>query len=154
VVYAAQSSYDPRFIRKLFDTDQVEGALIPFFGMKSAADVDDPKFHPLFEEASPLHHLTRGDAPVMLYYPQPNTPLPKNSAGGRHIHHPKFGIVLKQRMDKLGIECVLKLRQDCRGAGASGRPVEDYVGFFCKHLGVAPPASSPAGGGSRPPTAP
>ena len=139
VVFAAQSSYDPRFIKKLFNTDQVEGALIPFFGMKSARDVDDPKFHPLFEEASAINHASAGDAPVMLYYPQPNKPLPPNSRGGQHIHHPKFGFVLKAKLDKLGVECVLKLREDYPRGG----PIGDCVKFFFEKLGVKAPR--PAG---------
>ena len=68
VVYAAQTSYDPRFIQKLFNTDKVDAALIPFFGMKDASDVADPKFHPLFREASMIDHATKDDAPVMLFY--------------------------------------------------------------------------------------
>jgi len=133
VVYAAQTSYDPRFIKKLFDTDQVESALIPLFGMASAADVDDPKFHPLFEEASAINHASKDDPPILLYYPQANTPLPANSSGKAHIHHPKFGFVLKEKLDKLGVECVVKLREDYAGKGPAG-PVDDYVKFFLAHL--------------------
>jgi len=132
VVYGAQSSYDPRFIGELFDTDHVDSALIPFFGMTGPEDVKDPKFHPLFEEASPINHATADDAPVMLFYPQPNTPLPPNSDGRQHIHHPKFGMVLKQKLDKLGVECVLKFRED----HPDGAPVDDYAKFFFEKLGV------------------
>jgi len=135
VVYAAQTSYDPRFIQKLFDTDQVDDAMIPFFGMESAADVDDPKFHPLFEEASPINHATADDPPVMLYYPQANRPLPPDSNEKEHIHHPKFGFVLKQKLDKLGVECVVKLREDYGEQAARGGPVADYVKFFVEKLG-------------------
>ena len=134
-VYAAQTSYDPRFIKKLFDTNQVEGALIPFFGMKSAEDVDDPKFHPLFEEASPINHATADDPPIMLFYlSQANQPLPPNSSGREHIHHPKFGVVLKEKLDKLGVPCIIKFREDySAGAGRSG-PVDDNVKFFLDQL--------------------
>jgi acetyl esterase/lipase len=136
VVYAAQTSYDPRFIKKLFHTDQVDGALIPFFGMQSAVDMDDPKFHPLFEESSPINHATADDPPVMLFYPQPNDPLPPNSVGGRHIHHPKFGFALKKKLDELGVECVLKLRGDYPPQAGRVAPVDDYVAFFFEKLGV------------------
>ena len=132
VVYAAQSSYDPRFIHKLFDTTEIHPALISFFGMKDAGDVADPKFHPLFEEASPINHATADDAPVLLFYPQPNTPLPPNSSGRQHIHHPKLGFALKEKLDKLGVECVLKLRKDY----PPGTPIDDYVKFFLQKLGV------------------
>jgi len=140
VVYGAQSSYDPRFIKKLFDTGKVEGALIPLFGMKGAGDVDDPKFHPLFEEASAINHASAGDAPVMLFYPQANTPLPPNSSGRMHIHHPKFGFVLKAKLDKLGVECVLKLRKDF----PDRNPVDEYAKFFFAKLGVADKTPPPA----------
>jgi acetyl esterase len=132
-VTAGQSSYDPRFIMDLFDTDQVDDALIPFFGMKSAADVADPKFHPLFEESSPINHLTADDCPVRLYYPQPNDPLPENSPGKLHIHHPKFGIVLKEKMDALGIECVLKIEDEDQEMKRLPLAVE-VTEFFKKHL--------------------
>ena len=136
VVYAAQSSYDPRFIKELFDTEHVEGALVKIFGMRSPEDVDDPEFHPLFEEASAINHVTKDDVPVMLFYPQPNTPLPKNSSGGQHIHHPEFGIVLKEKMDELGVPCTLKFNTDYDGPGGGQRRIADYVAFFCRHLGV------------------
>lgn len=132
VVYAAQSSYDPRFIKKLFNTNQVDEALIPFFGMTKPSDVDDPKFHPLFEEASAINHATAGDAPVMLFYPQANAPLPPNSDGRQHIHHPKFGFVLREKLDKLGVECVLKLREQY----PDGAPVEEYAKFFFDKFGM------------------
>lgn len=132
VVYAAQTTYDPRAIQKLFDTDKVDPALIPFFGMKSAEDVKDPKFHPLFEESAPINHATKDDPPILLFYGQANKPLPKNSTGRQHIHHPKFGLTLKAKLDKLGVECVVLLREDHPG----GTPVDKYVAFFCKHLGV------------------
>jgi acetyl esterase/lipase len=130
VVYAAQSSYDPRLIQKMFQTDQVHPALIPFFGMKSAADVSDPRFHALFEEASPINHATAGDPPVLLFYPQANEALAPNSSGERHIHHPKFGFLLKEKLDRIGVECVVLLREQY----PEGPPIAEYVKFFFKKL--------------------
>ena len=132
VVYAAQSTIDPRTIQKMYNTNQVDGALIPFYGMKEASDIDDPKFHPLFVEASPINHATKDDPPVLAYYPQANQPLPPNSSGKQHIHHPKFGLLLKKTLDALGIECVLRLREDCPG----GPPIDEYVKFFFDKLDV------------------
>ncbi len=132
--FAAQTSYDPRFIQELFDTTAVDGALIPFFGMEKAEDINNPVFHPLFEEASPINHLTADDPPIFLYYPQRNQPLPPNSTGGQHIHHPAFGGVLKAKMDELGIECTVRLREE-----APGFPVQEIVNFFLKHLGKNAP---------------
>jgi len=137
VVYGGQTSYDPRFIQKLFNTDQVHPALIAFFGMDNAKDLNDPAKIKLFEDASAINHATKDDAPVLLFYPQANTPLPENSSGNRHIHHPKFGFVLKEKMDKLGVECVVKLREDYRNnTDRRDAPLDDYVKFFVKHLKV------------------
>ena len=129
VPYGAQCSYDPRFIRELFDTDTMHDCFIPFYGMKSVADVADPAFHPLFEDASPITHLSADDPPIFLYYSQANEPLPKNSTPQQHIHHPKFGVVLKEAMDRLGIECTLRLREQ-----SASFPDDDVLAFFLQHL--------------------
>ena len=125
VVISGQSSIDPRFIQELFDTDKVDGALLPMFGMTSPEDIQNEKFHPLFEEASPINHLTRDDVPVMAYYKQANEELPPNSSGQKHIHHPKFGIVLKEKMDEIGLECRLLLKED-----HPREPTDLFVSFF------------------------
>jgi acetyl esterase/lipase len=135
VVYAAQSSYDPRFHRELFGSDQVESAMFAFYGMVGPQDVDNPKFWPLFEDASALPHLTADDAPVFAYYPQANDPLPPNAPGNLFIHHPKFGEVLKEKMDAVGVECIVRFREDY--PNTPGRaPVEEYLQFFLEKLGV------------------
>ncbi len=133
-VTAAQSSIDPRFIQKLFNTDQVNLAVAQLFGMKGPEDIDNAKFHPLFEEASPLNHLTRDDVPVMAYYNQANAELPKNSGGREHIHHPKFGIILKEKMKKAGLECQLLLKED-----HPGDPIDKFVAFFLGKFGMTAP---------------
>jgi len=135
VVNGAQTSYDPRFIMKLFNTTKTHSALITFFGMKGPEDIKDPKFHPLFAEASPITHVSAGDAPVMLFYSQANKPLPPDSSGQLHIHHPKFSIPLKKKLDALGIDCVILLRED----HPKGTPIDKQVAFFFKKLGVKTP---------------
>ncbi len=129
-VTGAQSSIDPRYIQKLFNTDQVNLAVVQLFGMKGPEDIDNKKFHPLFEEASPLNHLTRDDVPVLAYYNQANEKLPLNSSGRAHIHHPKFGIVLKEKMKKAGLECELLLRED-----HPREPIDKFISFFVEKLG-------------------
>lgn len=132
VVYNAQSSYDPRFIKKLMETDQVDAALIAFFGMNSAADVDKPEFHPLFEDASPINHLTVGDPPILVFYSQRDDPLPVNSPGNVHIHHPRFGHALKAKADEVGVECTVLFREQY----PDGQPIAEFVEFFLQKLGT------------------
>ena len=95
----------------------------------------EPELIKLFEDASIINHATRGDPPLYLYYPQANEPRMANSSGNQHIHHPKFGPFLKAKTDPLGLEVVLKLREDY-GAGERNSPdvVRDQVDWVLKHL--------------------
>ena len=128
--FNAQSSYDPRFIQKLMNTNQIHPALVSLFGMSSPSDVDNPKFYPLFEDSSPINHLTADDPPILVYFSQRNDPLPENSPGEQHIHHPKFGFALKEKADRLGVACTLILRED----HPQGFPVDRFVEFFRTRL--------------------
>jgi acetyl esterase/lipase len=133
---AGQTSYDPRTIQKLFDTDQVHPALISFYGMKDDKDLNRPELIKLFEDASIVNHATRDDPPLYLYYPQADEPLGPNSPGNRHIHHPKFGSFLKARTDPLGLEVILKRREDYpAGERTNADVVRDQVDWVLKKLG-------------------
>lgn len=132
VVFAAQTSYDPRLHKKMFNTDQVEPALVALFGLPSPEAVNDPKFHPLFEDSSPINHLDKDDGPVMLIYPQRNEDLGPNPPGNRFIHHPKFGLMLKEKADELGVECTVKLTENYRDFQADS--AKDTLEFFTRHL--------------------
>ena len=105
-VFNAQTSYDPRFIRELFpgtDTYKI-GALAMLFRMDpNNLDQLPKEKYRLFEECSPLTHLTKDDAPALLVYSSTmETPITNQSVG---IHHPRFGKALKEKMDALGVEC-------------------------------------------------
>jgi acetyl esterase/lipase len=128
--FNAQSSYDPRFIRKLMNTNEVHPALVTLFGMKSAADAEDPRFFALFEDSSPINHLSADDPPILVFFHQRNKPLPPNSPGAEHIHHPKFGFALKEKADRLGVACTVLLREDY----PDGLPVDRFVEFFREKL--------------------
>jgi acetyl esterase/lipase len=128
--FNAQSSYDPRFIKKLMNTNQVHPALVSLFGMDSPADAGNPKFFPLFEDSSPINHLTADDPPILVFFNQRNAPLPPDSPGDQHIHHPKFGFALKEKADRLGVACTLILRED----QPEGFPVDRFAEFFRTRL--------------------
>jgi hypothetical protein len=59
---------------------------------------------------------------VFIFYSEPNEPLPPDAKPGAGIHHPRFGFFLKERMDKLGIECQVRLREEYGGDRASRAP--------------------------------
>jgi acetyl esterase len=105
-VFNGQTSYDPRFIRDLFpDTDVYkESALAKLYDVDlNRLDNLPAEKYKLFEFVSPINHLTKDDVPAQLIYASKlDTPITSQGIG---IHHPKFGQALKERMDKIGIEC-------------------------------------------------
>ncbi|MEX0775148.1 MAG: alpha/beta hydrolase [Phycisphaeraceae bacterium] len=114
----AQSSYDPRFIRDLLghkDTYE-HPALARVFGADLTKLDELPKEkYDLFEYVSAINFVSHGDPPVLLHYDNPlDTPVTTRAIG---IHHAKFGVALKERMDKLGIFCQVQTPKEVIGEG-------------------------------------
>ena len=82
----------------------------------------------LYEAISPLTYLTKDDPPVWAFYSVSAKPLTAESTTSDAIHHPGFGVVLKESMDKFKIECKLRHRDD-------GQKVnDDMVRFIQKYI--------------------
>jgi acetyl esterase/lipase len=143
-VQGAQSSYDPRWIKKTIGGRAHEHpALVPFYGLKPD-ELDTPKAHKLYEEASPINYATADDPPVFLFYAEPKGPLPPDARPGQGIHHPKFGEALKERLDALKVECAVRHRDDYTGKGPPAEALaREMVDFFRKHLADRTPAGKP-----------
>jgi acetyl esterase/lipase len=113
-VEGAQTSYDPRFIKAVIGGRAHEHvALRKLFGIESLSQLDLPETHKLYEDASPISHATADDPPVFLFYQEPNKPLAPDAKPGAGIHHPRFGAALKAKLDPLGVECILRHKDDC-----------------------------------------
>jgi acetyl esterase/lipase len=132
-VYDGQTSYDPRFIRKLFPGKDIYkiGPLRQLF------DIDPDKLDDLpaekcklFEEVSPITHLTRDDPPVLLSYSHSMTTEITDEGIG--IHHPLFGKILKEKMDALGIPCELYAGNERIGGGTPMKTID----FLKLHFGM------------------
>ena len=133
-VIGAQTTYDPRVIKELIGGRAHEHpALLPFYGIK-ADELDSPKAYELYEKASPINHLTRDDPPVFLVYAEAKGPLPADAKPGQGIHHPNFGTYLKEKMDPLGIECVLRHRGEFDSKDPQGAMYREMVEFFVKQF--------------------
>jgi len=127
-VFGAQSTYDPRVIREwIGDAAARHPALAGFYGLKPD-ELDTPKAYALYEAASPITYLTKDDPPVYAFYNEPRGPLPPNAKPGDGIHHVNFGLRLKEQMDPLGIECVV--RHSDEGAKAD----QEAADFLIRHL--------------------
>ncbi len=134
---AAQTTYDPRQIKQIVPGNAYQDvALKLFFGLPPTWNWDTAQITPELDaklrDASPITHLTADDPPVFLFYRR-DQQRPGN------IHHPNFGRFLKRAMDKLGIECIVRLDTDYPDPRAAR---EDMLAFLCRHLGAAyhPPA--------------
>lgn len=127
-VNGAQSTYDPRVITEwVGEAAARHPALTGFYGLKPE-ELDSPRAHKLYTGAAPITHLTRDDPPVYAFYSEARGPLPANARPGQGIHHINFGLRLKEQMDKLGIECIVRHQDEGRNAS------QEIADFFVKHL--------------------
>lgn len=140
-VAGAQTTYDPREIARVVgEAAARHPALEPFYGLYGE-ELKSEKADRMFREASPITHLTPDDPPVLLLYFEPDKPLPPDAKPGDGIHHPRFGFYLKERMDRLGIECML------RYPGDGGPPIDlaaEITDFFRRHLLKSAPGAERA----------
>lgn len=153
-VFGAQCSYDPRFIREKIGGRAYEHRALPKLYGVAPEEIDSSKLIPMFKAAAPITYVDAGDPPVFMYYGESKEPLPpsknmgatllyadygKNVEGepkpGAGIHHPKFGALLKEKLDPLGIECVIRLREDYKDDKFPiKRADDDLLGFLRKNL--------------------
>jgi len=107
-VFSGQTSIDPRviepwlgpkvlkhrMIRMAVGENTIEGALKNY-----------QEHRHLYVEFSPYNHLIADAPPLFMTY-QDNMRLPSENAG-HAIHHPVFGVKMKQKADDVGHECHL-----------------------------------------------
>jgi len=138
-----QCSYDPRFAEQIgiprpnFEQHEF---FLPFYGI-TVDEIDTPRAYKLYGAAAPITYLSQDAPPAWLSYRHPDADVDENTPLGLIVHHPKFGIALKKRMDELGIECVVQYLDGnlLRSHGQAEDGVVSEVEFVCKHLGT--PAS-------------
>jgi hypothetical protein len=96
--------------------------------LKQLDDLPEEKYK-LFEECSPLNHLSKDDVPALLGYAnEMDTPITDQNIG---IHHPRFGRALKEKMDVIGIECQVRT-----GVKRSDDWARITMDFLKKHFGI------------------
>ena len=111
-VFGGQTTYDPRVIQEIIGGRAHEHpALSGFYGL-AADELDTPRAHAMYEAAAPISHATADDPPVWLYYTEAKGPLPEDARPGQGIHHINFGAYLKDKLDPLGVECVVRHATD------------------------------------------
>jgi len=124
------TTLDPKLILQRIGGDHtVTGALLPFFGVKSLEELSAPDKQKLVAEASAITHVTKDAPPTFMQYvfPLGGTPLPENTPINMSIHHPEFGVMLKEKLDAAGVENVLQTAGD-------GSDPQAMWQFLVKHL--------------------
>lgn len=122
---AAQSSYDPRWIKKNIGGRAHEHEALQYFFDVKPEDILSDKAAKLYEDASPINHLSKGDPPIRLTYNGLDEPSDKVGGG---IHSQKFGVTLKAEMNKLGILCEMVV--------GPGSQLDENMKFLVKILKV------------------
>ena len=135
-VVGAQTSYDPRFIKQLVGGRAHEHvALKSLFGVTAPAESDTRRIHRLYEEASPLNYVSSDDPPVILFYSEPDAPLPPLPAPARASTTPASALPSKPCSIRSASNASVRHNDDYRGQEHSEQAMyHDLVGFFAKHL--------------------
>ena len=128
-----QSTYDPREVAKLVGEETARiGPLYLLVGLKPGQQPDDHS-RKLWEECSPINHVTAGAPPVFMYYTRPMKPLPVADTG-EGIHNPRMGYLLKERMDKAGAECQVHLVTEYHSKPPNVDMYAQMAEFFLNHF--------------------
>lgn len=134
-VSSAQTTLVPEVVTKyvgVLATEYGSYSNGKMFGLKKEEMMTEKGFSEkalrLYKEISPLTYLTKDDPPVWAFYSVPDKPLTETSTPSEAIHHPGFGRVLKEEMDRLKIECKLRHKDD--GKNVTG----DMIAFLAKYL--------------------
>lgn len=124
-----QVSYNPRFIRKIFPEFDVtqHPAVAALVGVPKGTDLQSlsPQQHAAYEQAAAITHASADDPPILMSYGAAlDAPVTTYGIG---IHHPRFGVPLKAKLDALKVPCILKAKGD-----AGPTPIE----FIRQQFGV------------------
>ncbi len=107
-VVAGQTSIDPKVIEGWLGPNVLKHRMINMAVGEPTIEgalKNYEKHRALFQEFSPYNHVDGKDPPLLMTY-DGNMKLPSENAG-HGIHHPIFGVKLKEKSDRLGHECHL-----------------------------------------------
>lgn len=135
--WQAQCSYNPHFVRTIISGDCYKHPVLQAFFQTTPEEFDTPRAMKIFEEVDFIRYVSPDSPPVFLWYSTPNLPMRPDLEPGPGIHHPKYGLVLRERMDELAVECKVLMREDrpeCSDEGLHAWFFEEQVDFLKRHL--------------------
>ena len=133
------TTLDPKLIlKRVGGSPTIHPAMLPFFDVKSIPELDAPDKQKLISDASPISHVTPDDPPTLQVFgfPLGGTPLPPDANINLSIHHPEFGVLLKEKLDAAGVENALQAKGD-------GSDPQTMAKFLAKHLKAAATNQAP-----------
>ncbi|MDF1816621.1 MAG: GDSL-type esterase/lipase family protein, partial [Verrucomicrobiales bacterium] len=110
VVSGGQTSIDPKQIEPWLGANVLQHRMINLaVGEKTmeGALANYQKHESLYKEFSAYNHVTKDDPPLYMSYGGDMT-LPSKNAG-HGIHHPVYGVKMKEKCDKVGQTCYLHI---------------------------------------------
>jgi len=103
-----QTSIDPKVIQPWLGSNVLKHRMIYMAVGETTAKgtlKNYDKHHELYVEFSPYNHLDGNDPPLLMTYRNDMSLPSKDSAHG--IHHPVYGVKMKEKADAAGHECYL-----------------------------------------------
>lgn len=110
-VAGGQTSIDPKQIEPWLGANVLNHNMINMaVGEKTIAGAlkNYDKYEALYKEFSAYNHVSKDDPPLLMTYGSDMT-LPSKNAG-HGIHHPVYGVKMKEKCDKVGMECHLLVK--------------------------------------------
>ena len=110
-VAGGQTSTDPKQIEPWLGPNVLKHNMINMaVGEKTieGALANYEKHAALFKEFSPYNHVSKDDPPLFMSDGSDMT-LPSKNAG-HGIHHPVYGVKIKEMCEQLGMECHLRVK--------------------------------------------
>ncbi len=107
-VSSGQTSIDPKVIEGWLGPNVLKHRMINLSVGEPTMDsalANYDKHRAMYAEFSPYNHVDAKDPPLFMTYPSDMT-LPSKDAG-HGIHHPVYGVKLKEKSDSAGHECHL-----------------------------------------------
>ncbi len=123
-----QCSYDPFWCESIgLPRLTQHGFFHPFYGLQRGQENSD-EARAKYAEAAPITYLTKDDPPVLMRYGRAPVEITAETDLGTIVHHPRFGLALQERMQALGLRCLVQWP----GREEDARP--DTYGFLEEYL--------------------
>ena len=131
-----QTSIDPKFLEPILGPVGVTHPMLHLsVGAPSLAEAlaGHEQYAGLYHEFSPLNHVSPGDPPLFMDYP--HSPELPAQGPGHGIHHPVFGLMMKEACDRAGVECHLRHEGRPHGGAVGSAPSNAFEFLLGKLLG-------------------